>query len=146
MGIRKELAPVEKVKRTYLPPACCTLPKKEKTNLCECLRRVMVPAGYSSNISSRVSMNDLKLIVMKSHDYHVLMQHLLTVAIRGILPKHVRHVITKLCIFFNVICSKVIDLDMLDNQQADVIVTLCNSRCIFPFHFWTLWFIWLFIW
>ena len=99
MGIRKELAPVEKGKRIYLPPACYTLSKKEKTSLCECLRGVKVPSGYSSNISSRVSMKDLKLTGMKSHDCHVLMQHLLPVAIRGILPKHVRHVITKLCIF-----------------------------------------------
>ena len=29
MGIRKQLAPIEKGKRTYLPPACHTLSKKE---------------------------------------------------------------------------------------------------------------------
>ena len=37
MGIRKQLAPVEKGKRTYLPPACHTLSKKEKKIFCECL-------------------------------------------------------------------------------------------------------------
>lgn len=51
----------------------------------------------------------LKLIDLKSHDCHVFMQQLLPVAIRGILPKIVRIHITRLCLFFNAICNKVLD-------------------------------------
>ncbi|XP_019184592.1 PREDICTED: uncharacterized protein LOC109179541 [Ipomoea nil] len=126
MGIRDKLAPQELGKRIYLPPVCHTLSKKEKTSFCACLNGVKVPSGYSSNIKKLVSMKDLKLVGMKSHDYHVLMQHMLPIAIRDILPKHVRRAITKLCFFFNAICSKVIDLDVLDDLQADVVVTLCQ--------------------
>ncbi|XP_063949039.1 uncharacterized protein LOC108203290 [Daucus carota subsp. sativus] len=133
MGIRAELAPQQSGKRTYLPPACFTLSRKEKISLCECLSTVKVSSGYSSNPKNFVSMKDLKLIGMKSHDCHVLMQHLLPVAIRGILPKHVRLVITKLCFFFNAICSKVIDPMTLDKLQADIIVTLCEFEMYF-FH------------
>ena len=68
-----------------------------------------VPQGYSSNINSLVSVKDLKLVGLKSHDCHVLMQQPLLVVVRGILPKKVRVAITRLCFFFNVICSKVID-------------------------------------
>ncbi|XP_074299858.1 uncharacterized protein LOC141631031 [Silene latifolia] len=50
MGIRKELAPHENGKRAYLPPACYTLSKKEKTIVCECIRGIKVPHGYSSNM------------------------------------------------------------------------------------------------
>jgi len=39
-------------------------------------------------------MQDLKLIGLKSNDYHVLMQQLLLVAIHDILPKNVRFSIT----------------------------------------------------
>jgi len=46
---------------------------------------------------------------LKSHDCHVLMQDLLLMTICGILPKNVRQVITRLCLFFNAICRKVID-------------------------------------
>lgn len=53
-----------------------------------------------SNIKKLVSMKDLKLAGLKSHDCHILMQHMLPIAIRGVLPKHVRHAITKLCFFF----------------------------------------------
>ena len=49
-----------------------------------------MPHGYSCNISKLVSMDDLKLTGMKSHDYHVLMQQLLPVAIRGILERMMR--------------------------------------------------------
>jgi len=87
MNIREELALREVGKRTYLHATCYTLLKIEKTSFCECLKGVKVPQGYSSNVKSLVSMNDLKLIGLKSHDCHVLMQQLLSVAIRGILQK-----------------------------------------------------------
>ncbi|XP_074356133.1 uncharacterized protein LOC141695821 [Apium graveolens] len=135
MGIRKELAPQESTKHSYLPPACFTLSRKEKISFCKCLSSVKAPHGYSSNIKKLVSMKDLKLVGLKSHDCHVLMQQLLPVAIRGILPKHVRFVITRLCFFFNAICSKVIDPDLLDKLQADIIVTLCQFEMYFSFSF-----------
>ncbi|XP_074297599.1 uncharacterized protein LOC141628340 [Silene latifolia] len=91
MKIRPELAPQEKGTRAYLPPAAHTLLKKEKMEFCQCLHGVKVPEGYSSNISNLVSMRDLKLTGLKSHDSHALMQQLLLVAIRSILPKKSRH-------------------------------------------------------
>ena len=66
MNIREELTPREVGKCTYLLAACYTLSKKEKTSFCECLKGVKVPQGYSSNVKSFVSMNDLKLIDLKS--------------------------------------------------------------------------------
>ncbi|XP_074378255.1 uncharacterized protein LOC141719758 [Apium graveolens] len=131
MGIRVELAPQQSGKRAYLPPACYTLSRKEKISFCECLSSVKVPSRYSSNPKNIVSMKDLKLVGMKSHDCHVLMQHLLPVSIRGILPKHVPLVITKLCFFFNAICSKVIDPMTLDTLQADIVITLCEFEMSF---------------
>ncbi|GJW40864.1 hypothetical protein Tco_0066709 [Tanacetum coccineum] len=48
----------------YLPPACYTLSKAEKTSFCECLHGVKVPSDYSANINNLVSMKDLKLLVI----------------------------------------------------------------------------------
>jgi len=59
-------------------------------------------------------MQDLKLVGLKSHDRHILMQQLLPVAIPRILPKNVRQNITRLCAFFSSICTKVIDPLKLD--------------------------------
>ena len=82
---------------------------KKENFFCHCLRSLKVPQGYSSNTKSLVSVNDLKLAGLKSYDCYVLMQQLLPIAIRDILPNKVRVSITRLCFFFNAISSKVID-------------------------------------
>nr|GFA93097.1 hypothetical protein [Tanacetum cinerariifolium] len=52
-GIRLELAPVEIDKKsTFLPPACYTMSKAEKTQFCKCLHGIKVPSSYSANIKS----------------------------------------------------------------------------------------------
>jgi len=74
MGIRAQLHLRSNGKKIYLPPTCHTLSRKEKMNFCHCLGHVKVPQGYSSNIKSLVQLKDLKLVGLKSHDCHVLMQ------------------------------------------------------------------------
>nr|GEV60532.1 hypothetical protein [Tanacetum cinerariifolium] len=59
-----KLAPEEKGSRTYLPPACYTMSKVEKTQFCQCLHDIKVPSGYYTNIKKLVSMQDCKLIGM----------------------------------------------------------------------------------
>ncbi|KAL5558570.1 hypothetical protein UlMin_034781 [Ulmus minor] len=133
MGIRESLKPVsEEGKRTFLPAACYTISRSEKKQFCSTLAGVKVPTGYSSNIKSLVQMKDLKLINLKSHDCHTLMQQLLPVAIRGVLPKEVRNTIIRLCYFFNSICSKIIDPSKLQQLQDEVVVTLCLLEKYFP--------------
>ncbi|GKC11007.1 hypothetical protein Tco_1007789 [Tanacetum coccineum] len=108
-GIRLKLAPVENdKKRTYLPPACYTMSKAKKTQFCKCLHDIKVPSGYSVNIRNLVSMKDCKLQGMKSHDCHVLMAHMIPIAIR------------------------VIDPEVLDSWQRDIIITLCQLEMYFP--------------
>ena len=91
-----------------------------------------VPQGYSSNIKSLVQSKDMKLVGLKSHDCHVLMQQLLVVAIRDILPNKVRHAITRLCFFFSSICSKVIDSIKLDELGNQATIILRQLEMYFP--------------
>ncbi|KAL6533270.1 hypothetical protein OROMI_027382 [Orobanche minor] len=133
LGIRGELAPViEEGKSPYLPPAAHTLSKCEKKVLLETLQSVKVPEGYSSNIRSLVSEDGLKLTSLKSHDYHVIIETLLPIAIRSILPENVRTTITKLCWFFKAMSSKVIDPRRLSNYQKQIVETLCELEMYFP--------------
>jgi len=106
--------------------------KDEKISFCQCLKGVKVPQGHSSNVKSLVPMQDLKLIGLKSHDCHILMQQLLSVTIHGILPKNVRHTITRLCSFFSSIYCKVIDPLKLDELQNEIFVILCELEMFFP--------------
>ncbi|XP_057779975.1 uncharacterized protein LOC130998576 [Salvia miltiorrhiza] len=125
MKMRTELAPIQGDRRTYLPAACYTLSRGEKRQVCESLSRMKLPSNYSSNVNKLVSLKDSKLVGLKSHDYHTLMQQLLPVAIRGVLPDNVRYAITRLCFFFNVLCSKVIDVSKLDDIQREIVTTMC---------------------
>ncbi|KAL4021068.1 hypothetical protein IC575_019857 [Cucumis melo] len=138
LNIRSELASQVGEKKIFLPPACYTLSRAEKLSFCKTLSELKVPEGYSSNIQSLVSLTDLKLYGLKSHDHHILMQQLLPVAIRGILPKHVRLAIIRLRFFFNAICKKTIDTSQLKRMQEDVVVTLCLLEKYFPPSFFTI--------
>ncbi|KAL6508939.1 hypothetical protein OROHE_021498 [Orobanche hederae] len=136
MGIRDELIPVEKPgKKQYLPPAAHTLFKDEKRVLLQTLHSVKVPEGYSSNIKSLVSLTNLKLQGLKSHDCYVIMENLLPIAIRSILPEKVRVTITKLCWFFKSMSSKVIDPRRLSYLQRQIVETLCEVEMYFPPYF-----------
>ena len=99
---------------------------------CHCLKNIKVPHRYYSNIKSLVSVNDLKLVELKSYDCHVLMQQLLPVAVRRILPDKVRVVITQLCFFFNAICSKVNDPQQLEDLENEASIIICQLEMYFP--------------
>lgn len=86
MGLRKSLCPKVKGQKIFLPPAPHTLSKKEKQTLCHVLFMLKVPDGYKSNPKNHISMEDLKFHGMKGHDYDVLMQQLLPVPLRHVLP------------------------------------------------------------
>nr|GEZ63399.1 hypothetical protein [Tanacetum cinerariifolium] len=91
-----------------------------------------VPSGYSANIKNLVSMKDLKLLGMKSHDCHVLLTQMISIAIRGLMPPQVRQTITKSCLFFKMIHSKVLDHEKLEELQRDIILILCQLEMYFP--------------
>ena len=90
------------------------------------------PTRISSNIKSLVALSDLKLVGLKSHDFHVLMQQLLVVAIRGILPDKVRVAITRLCFVFIAIYSKVIEPQQFDDLKNEASIVLCQLEIYFP--------------
>ncbi|KAL0553560.1 hypothetical protein IC582_007458 [Cucumis melo] len=83
-------------------------------------------------------MTDLKLNSLKSRNCHVLIQQLFPIAIRSVLSKHVRYAITRLCIFFNFVCNKVLDAQQLDKLEEDIVVTLCIFEKYFPPLFFTI--------
>ncbi|RYE23815.1 MAG: DUF4218 domain-containing protein [Sphingobacteriaceae bacterium] len=132
MNIRSILHPQEGGGKKKLPPAKYTLDRKEKKKLCTWFASIKVPDGHSSNYKRFVSLKDLRLIGMKTHDCHVLLQQMLPLALRGIVPKDVRFAISKICVFFNSICSKVIDPTRLDLMQSELVKTLCLLEKFFP--------------
>ncbi|XP_040361932.1 uncharacterized protein LOC121049286 [Rosa chinensis] len=132
MGIRTGLNPKIGAKRDKLPLASWNLLLNEKKIVCNSFFNMTVPVRFSSNVRSLVSMDDLRLVGLKSHDCHTIMQILLPVALRSVLEKPVRYAIIRFCLFFKAICAKVIDVSKLQKMQADLVITVCLLEKYFP--------------
>ena len=114
MGIRPDLHPIPLLNGKYrLPPSIFSMSKKEKEVFCIVLKDIKVPDAYASNISQCVSFKDRRLYSLKSHDYHILMQDLLPVALRSCMSKNLTSCIIELSNIMKVICGKVLDIEVL---------------------------------
>ncbi|XP_039034840.1 uncharacterized protein LOC120171121 [Hibiscus syriacus] len=127
MSIKPELQTQPRENSTWLLPACYTLNTTEKHQFYETLSTIKVPDGYCSNFKNLVSDDVSKMNGLKSNDFHVLKQQLLPFAIKVML--HVKYVCV---IFFNVLCSKVVDINKLVKLQSDIVLTLCLLEKYFP--------------
>nr|GEZ76502.1 hypothetical protein [Tanacetum cinerariifolium] len=135
LGIKPELFARHEEDKTTLPPIGYILTNAEKDIFCETLSNIRVPQGYCSNFSSLVSLKDRKLIGLKSHDYHMLMQEFLPIVIRSIMHPPTRYAIIRFCFFFKVICRKEISLQELDELQLELVMTLCLLEKFFPLEY-----------
>ncbi|WMV58919.1 hypothetical protein MTR67_052304 [Solanum verrucosum] len=131
MNIRPELHPIQKGEKTEVPTACYTLSPEDKHKLCLFLKNLKVPDCFSSNISQCVNLKDHKISGLKSHDCHVFLQHLLPLALRGILSKEVCEPLIELSIFYSVLGSKELRIDNLEHIEAQIPITLCKLEKVF---------------
>ncbi|CAN6581586.1 unnamed protein product [Malus baccata var. baccata] len=132
LNIRRSQHPRREGNRTFRPPALFTLNREEKTAFCKVLSTIRVPDGYSSNLSRCVHVNERKIHGLKSHDCHVLMQQLLPLAIRPVLPKAVTMVLLELSAIFRQLCSKKETEEGFKQLNSRIALTLCQLEKIFP--------------
>ncbi|XP_021758007.1 uncharacterized protein LOC110723041 isoform X1 [Chenopodium quinoa] len=114
MGVRSTLHPIEDGDKFKLPPAPFTFSASEKKTFCNFLKELKVLDGFSSNISYCVNLKDSKISGLKSHDCHVILEHLLPLAIRGLLTPLVREALTELSMYFTLLCAKVLNVEELN--------------------------------
>jgi hypothetical protein len=116
------------------PKASFVLNKEEKRQFCQILKDLKLPSSFSSNLSNIVSLNSPNLHSMKSHDYHVIMEYLLPVLLQHAFPKHrdLRRAIQQLSLFFNILCSKVLNRKNIQNAKFMVAEALCVLEKYFP--------------
>ncbi|GJS25362.1 hypothetical protein Tco_0453994 [Tanacetum coccineum] len=95
LGVKPELFSMQEEDKTTLPLEGYTLTNAKKDTFCETLHNIRVSQGYCSNFSSLVNLKDRKLIGLKSHDYHMLMQEFLPIAIRSIMHPPTRYAIIR---------------------------------------------------
>jgi hypothetical protein len=89
------------------PAAPYVLSDREFEVFAQTLELLKMPSGYASNTGKHI--RGKKFGALKSHDYHVLMQQLLPLALRGLLQPRARIVVMRMCKVFRRICTKVYD-------------------------------------
>lgn len=134
MGLRPDLWPDDNGKYHL---ALFSLTRGTKKLFLKTLKTITVPDGYSSNISRCIDEKLNKISGLKSHDCHIIMEQLLPLAIRNLLPDHVTSVLVEFCSFFRILCGKTLNLPELQLLQDRIVVTLCHLEMLFPPSFFT---------
>jgi hypothetical protein len=86
----------------------------------------MFPDGYAANLRRGVNLTNLKLKGLKSHDYHIWIEQLLPVMVRGYVLEHVWQVLAELSYFFRQLCAKELSRAVIDKLEQIAPVLLCK--------------------
>ena len=131
LGIRSDLHPVEVDDQMYLLAAPYSMSSDEKKLFCQILKRVKFPDGYASDIRHNIHVNEKKIFGLKSHESHIILQHLLPLAVRRILPEMVSAAVIRISIFFKKLSSPIIRISDMESLEADIAETLSLLETIF---------------
>jgi hypothetical protein len=112
------------------PSAPYVLSEGEFDKFASCLEDLRVPIGYSSSFMQHVRKK--KFSALKSHDYHVIMQQLLPLALRGLLKPGPRMAIMRICKVFRRICTNVYNPMDYDSLTIDVAESMALLEMEFP--------------
>ena len=67
-------------KKNFKSKASCTLTREQLKDVCKWCKNLKFLDGYASNMVRCINVKDCRLYGLKSHDYHVFMQRLLSLA------------------------------------------------------------------
>ncbi|KAL6210905.1 hypothetical protein ACLB2K_016135 [Fragaria x ananassa] len=87
------------------------------------------------NIARCVKTGKNMITGLKTHDCHVLLQHLLPVVIRWYLQSDVVDMLVALSKFFKRICVKELEKSDVRSLQEDIVYNMCKMEMIFPLTF-----------
>ncbi|KAL5564918.1 hypothetical protein UlMin_028082 [Ulmus minor] len=132
LGIRHELHLFEDSNKLMKPAADYTFSEANRRKFCRFIRSVKFPDGFASNLSKNVAQNDSRLLGLKSHDCHVIMQRLLPVGCRSLVNKNIWSTIVELCTFFKQLCASTVNVSDMVEAQNQLVLILCKLEHIFP--------------
>jgi hypothetical protein len=132
MGIRKHLHLKRNVDKYSAPHAPYTMNKIQKVAFCDFIRSVKFPDGYASNLATHITADGCNIQGLKAHDCHILLQRILPVAIRGIMPRDIYEALAELGNFFQQLCAKTLKVDVLHRMKDEIPIILCKLEKTFP--------------
>nr|GEZ95029.1 hypothetical protein [Tanacetum cinerariifolium] len=105
---------------------------ENRKKFCQFIKGVKLPDGFGSCFKHKVTDNDTNITGLKSHDCHIMMQHLLPYGLENYLPDKIAKPIIDLCSLFKQICSATLMEDDMLKAQIKVVDILCDLELIYP--------------
>jgi hypothetical protein len=103
-----------------------------KKEVLQWFQTLMFPDGYAANLRSGMNLTTMRINGLKSHDYHIWIDWLLLVMVRGYLPDHVWQVQAELSYFFCILCAKELSRTLVAKLEDAALVLLCKLEKIYP--------------
>ena len=79
--------------------------------------QLMFPDGYTTNLKRGASLQKLKIFGLKSHDWHIWIERIIPVILRGFIPEDEWLVLEDLSYFFHVLCAKELSPGLLEEMK-----------------------------
>ena len=92
----------------------------------------MFPDGYAANLKRGVSLDKLKIIGLKSHDWHIWIERIMPVMLCGLILEHEWLVPAEPSCFFCVLCAKELSPGLLEEMEQLAPELICKLEKIFP--------------
>ena len=96
------------------------------------LEKLRFSDGYAGNIMKGVNMSTLRIGGLKSHDYHVWLERVMLVMIRGYVSEEIWRVLAEVSYFFHQLCAKELDPKVIEKLEKQAPELLCKLERIFP--------------
>jgi hypothetical protein len=87
--------------------------------------------GYAAGVKRCVNVTAGKIHGLKSHDYHIIMERLLSVMLHGYLDDDIWEALAELSYFYRQLYAKEIKKDMVEKLEKKIFVLLCKLEKIF---------------
>jgi hypothetical protein len=97
---KHEMKPPSHSKTWRRPKAEFVLTKPQRREVLEWFQTLMFLDGYATNLRRGVNLSTMRINGIKSHDFHIWIEQLLLVMVRGYVPEHVWLVLAELSYFF----------------------------------------------
>jgi hypothetical protein len=123
---------LELTSRGTKPHAPFCLKAKERKEVMIWMNNLKFLDGFAAGFRRVVNLKTGKLTGVKSHDYHVIMEWLLSNMLQGYVHQDVVKMLAELSYFCRQLCAKEIKKEMMEKLEKWILVLLCKLEKIFP--------------
>jgi hypothetical protein len=112
----------------------CLKPKKRK-EVMKWMKDLKFPNGYAVDFRRSMNLKTMNMKGLKSHDFQVIIERLVSVIFRGYVSDVVWKTLAKVSYFYRQLCAKEIRRDVMEQLENEAPVLLCKLEKIFPLGF-----------